>query len=223
MAKTEEVLARQGQIVEADIAATHAYQVLLALSSGEGDPGCWSAEGLSKGELEALVAHQESLLSADPAALAAWAEGERSDFDPARDLEPILAARLESARSLPVNLFTDYLLENTAAAKLEARAVASLYQTALEVERDGALLEDEFRLYIALGLPVYVGQLGLPGGDGISSKSASPSRRRPARRPSIPTRPPGRSPAGRYGTGARRTFASATPRYLPPKSSPSRT
>jgi hypothetical protein len=31
----------------------------------------------------------------------------------------------------------------------------------LEVERDGDLLQDEFAFYIALGLPVYVGQLRL--------------------------------------------------------------
>ncbi len=33
------------------------------------------------------------------------------------------------------------------------------------MERDGDLLQDQFAFYIALGLPVYVGQLGLPGGD----------------------------------------------------------
>jgi hypothetical protein len=35
----------------------------------------------------------------------------------------------------------------------------------LEVERDGDLLQDEFAFYIALGLPVYVGQLHLAGSD----------------------------------------------------------
>src|SRR5262249_42637675 len=35
----------------------------------------------------------------------------------------------------------------------------------LEVERDGDLLQDLYRFDIGLGLPVYVGPLGLPGGD----------------------------------------------------------
>ena len=35
----------------------------------------------------------------------------------------------------------------------------------LEVERDGDRLQDLFRFYIALGLPVYVGAFGLPGTD----------------------------------------------------------
>ena len=45
------------------------------------------------------------------------------------------------------------------------RAIASLYQTNLEVERDGDRLQELFRFYIGLGLPVYVGQLRLPGRD----------------------------------------------------------
>jgi len=45
------------------------------------------------------------------------------------------------------------------------RAIASLYQTVLEVERDGDRLQEEFAFYIGLGLPVYIGQLKLPGSD----------------------------------------------------------
>src|SRR5262249_52037539 len=49
--------------------------------------------------------------------------------------------------------------------KEEIRSVANLYQTVLEVERDGDRLQDLYAFYIALGLPVYAGQLGLPGSD----------------------------------------------------------
>lgn len=35
----------------------------------------------------------------------------------------------------------------------------------LEVERDGDLLQDQYAFYIRLGLPVYIGQLHLPGSD----------------------------------------------------------
>src|SRR5204862_5580798 len=48
---------------------------------------------------------------------------------------------------------------------IKTRAIASLYQTVLEVERDGDLLQDQFAFYIGLGLPVYLKQLGLPGRD----------------------------------------------------------
>src|SRR5262249_31015003 len=65
-----------------------------------------------------------------------------------------------------VDVFTKYL---TSAAPQHptrhARAIANLYQTVLEVERDGDLLQDLYRFYMGLGLPVYVGQLGLPGSD----------------------------------------------------------
>ena len=45
------------------------------------------------------------------------------------------------------------------------RAIASLFQTNLEVERDGDRLQELFAFYAGLGLPVYLGQLGLPGTD----------------------------------------------------------
>ena len=40
-----------------------------------------------------------------------------------------------------------------------------MFQTNLEVERDGDRLQELFAFYAGLGLPVYLGQLGLPGTD----------------------------------------------------------
>ena len=48
---------------------------------------------------------------------------------------------------------------------MQVRAVASLFQTNLEVERDGDRLQELFAFYAGLGLPVYLGQMGLPGSD----------------------------------------------------------
>ncbi len=115
--------------------------------------------------LEALVAHQTSLLSS-PAAAKKWALGAPSAFDPAKDLQPLLSAKLPMPANLPVNVFTAYLRENSPHHRNEEiRSIANLYQTVLEVERDGDRLQDLYAFYIALGLPVYIGQLGLPGSD----------------------------------------------------------
>jgi len=68
--------------------------------------------------------------------------------------------------ALPVNVITDYLhkqLPSTPHSHI--RSVANLYQTVLEVERDGDRLQDLFSFYIGLGVPVYVGQFGLAGTD----------------------------------------------------------
>ena len=43
-----------------------------------------------------------------------------------------------------------YLRQNTKASDVKIRAVASLYQTVLEVERDGDRLQEEFAFYIGL-------------------------------------------------------------------------
>ena len=145
--------------------AVHAFQVLLAKTSGKGDKSCFSPGKLSDAELNALSDHQANLLKSDLTAIKAWVNGARSTFDPAKDLEPILNSGLTVPEKAPVNVFTSYLRQNTKASEVKIRAVASLYQTVLEVERDGDRLQEEFAFYIALGLPVYVGQFNLPGTD----------------------------------------------------------
>jgi len=89
--------------------------------------------------------------------------GEPSSFDRTADLDPLLAAKLPLDEHLPVNVFTRYVMAKTKASRTHARSVANLYQTVLEIDRDGDLLQDLLQFYIDLGAAVYVGQLGLPG------------------------------------------------------------
>ena len=157
---------RLSQLIEANVIATHAYQVLLAKKSGKGDVSCFGSARLSDSELEALVAHQGKLLKSNTADVNAWVGGENSKFNPAQDLEPILSSGLTVPATAPINVFDNYLHQKTKFQGVKTRAIASLYQTVLEVDRDGDLLQDQFAFYIALGLPVYIGQLHLPGSDG---------------------------------------------------------
>jgi hypothetical protein len=105
------------------------------------------------------------LLKTEVKAVRAWAEGRPSSFDPRADLEPLLHAGLPMPETLPVNVFTRWLAAKTRAPLPRLRAIASLFQTNLEVERDGDRLQELFAFYAGLGLPVYLGQLGLPGTD----------------------------------------------------------
>src|SRR6266446_3866672 len=93
------------QLIEANIIATHAFQVLLAKKSGKGDPNCFGPGKLSDSELDALVAHQAKLLKSNVAAVNAWVRGAPSDFDPAQDLNPILASGLMIPVNAPVNVY----------------------------------------------------------------------------------------------------------------------
>ncbi len=158
--------ARLEALVEANIVGVHAYQILLARKEAKSDPACWPGKAPGDAALEALVVHQTALLAGSPAAAKAWGAGEASPFDSSKDLKPLLSAGLAMPATLPINVFTSYL---TGAApgrpRSHVRAIANLYQTVLEVERDGDRLQDLFAFYIGLGLPVYVGQFGLPGGD----------------------------------------------------------
>ncbi|MFI5007429.1 MAG: hypothetical protein ACHQKZ_08310, partial [Solirubrobacterales bacterium] len=157
--------ARLESLIEANIAGTHAYQVLLARKESKGDPSCYAAASLGDDALRALEAHQKALLEQDPAVVRTWVDGRSSSFDPKRDVEPLLAAKLLMPEPLPVNVFTSWLAGRTKAPRAHVRAIANLLQTNLEVERDGDRLQELFRFYIGLGVPVYVGQLGLSGTD----------------------------------------------------------
>src|ERR1044072_5709253 len=99
---------RLEQLVEANIIATHAYQILLARKSGEGDARCFARGGLSDGELEALVKHQSNLLKSKAGDVLAWARGGRSGFDSSKDLEPILKSGLAVPHGSPVTPLHDY-------------------------------------------------------------------------------------------------------------------
>lgn len=162
--KASRQTSRLGLLVEANVIAVHAYQILLAKKSGKGIT-CFSPGKFSDAELEALSEHQAKLLKGDVVAIRAWANGAKSNFDPAQNLDPILSSGLTVPATAPVNIFTTYLRQATKLDGVKVRTVASLYQTVLEVERDGDRLQEEFAFYIGLGLPVYVGQFNLPGSD----------------------------------------------------------
>lgn len=170
---TTPALSRHAQLVEANIIAVDAYQVLLARESGKGSETCYPRIAPDKAALEALVAHQKSLLAEPSEQVVAWADGKPSAFHPEKDLYPLLHSGLSLSADLPVNVFTRYLQQQVPSKPLEdIRAVANLYQTDLELERDGDLLQDLYHFYIPLHLPVYVGQLGLPGTDADFLKAA---------------------------------------------------
>ena len=156
---------RLEQLVEANILGTHAFQVGLARRAAKGDPACWSGGTLDETQLATVEAHQAALVKSPVSAVRAWSEGRPSSFDPGADLQPLLETRVVLADSLPVNVFTRWLTAKTQAPRVKVRALASLFQTNLEVERDGDRLQELFAFYAGLGLPVYLGQLGLPGSD----------------------------------------------------------
>jgi len=156
---------RIAQLIQANDIATHAFQVLLAKKSGRGSPKCYSPGTLTDAELGKLVEHQKKLLASDLSQVKAWTEGRKSSFDPAGDLEPILTSHLTIPEDAPVNVITDYLQAKKEGTRIQIHAIANLFQTVLEIDRDGDLLQDEFQLYISLGVPVFLGQLELEGSD----------------------------------------------------------
>src|SRR5262249_1555034 len=65
---------RLAKLVEANVIAVHAFQVLLAKSSGKGQQ-CFAANTVSDTELNALSEHQAKLLKTDIKQLRRWVIG----------------------------------------------------------------------------------------------------------------------------------------------------
>ena len=82
---------RRAQLVEANIIAVQAYQMVLARTAGDTPSACYPATP-DTATLQVLVKHQESLLSEPTASVVKWADSEPSQFNPAKDLEPLLDA-----------------------------------------------------------------------------------------------------------------------------------
>ena len=158
-------MTRLDQLVEANIIAVHAYEVILVEKAGKGEVDCFAPGGMSTADLEAVVAHQAALLDADPVDVSKWVSGDTSNFDPAVDLDPILAAPLALSEKLPVNVFSNYLEDAVETDRVKIRAIANLYQTCFEMERDGTILWDLMHFYRAMGLPISIAELGLPTDD----------------------------------------------------------
>ena len=166
LAATSVEPSRIQQLVDANVLGTHAFQIGLARKEGKSDPACYPSDAPSDAALAALETHQAALLKADVRQVRVWAEGKTSSFDPKADLEPLLESGLSLPEALPVNQFARWLAAHVKGRRpVEIRAIASLFQTNLEVERDGDRLPELFAFYAGLGLPVYLGQLGLPGSD----------------------------------------------------------
>ena len=154
------------KLIDANICATHAHQILMAQKAGT--PGeCWAAGGLTPAELAALVEHQKKALAAPTSVFKLWAGGHRAPSEAPMHIRAILASGLSSAvPTVPVNVLSAWLKQKAPQASVtQVRGLSSLLQMMLDIDRDGGVLQDMYRVYQALKLPVHLGQIGIPAGD----------------------------------------------------------
>lgn len=155
------------KLLDANIIATHAYQIRLAQRPNvKANAECFAPGSLSDQQLQALVDHQKALLATPPQEIKAWATGQDSKFNPATDLQPILDSQLKVTEPrLPVNAMAAWWKEKAPkATDLQIKALAGIFQMMLDVDRDGDVLQNMFQLYQALGLPIHPGQIGIAAG-----------------------------------------------------------
>jgi len=81
---------RLAQLVEANVIAVHAYQVLLAKTSGKGDQTCFSSNDLSDAQLRELSEHQAKLLKSDLTEVRGWIKEQRASSIQLKICNPFL-------------------------------------------------------------------------------------------------------------------------------------
>ncbi|HUW55122.1 MAG TPA: SGNH/GDSL hydrolase family protein [Planctomycetota bacterium] len=160
--KKQDRLGRRVRLVEACIVGTHAYQVKLHKKSGEGDPAAFGDQGMTDAQLDALVEAQKTLLAAEAGAVKKWVE-DGGASPAATAVKTLLDADLKLDGRLPVNAAADVLEGKPPGSGtwVRVRALASLLQVCLEVNRDGDVLQEMCRLYEPLGLLVGPSDLGI--------------------------------------------------------------
>lgn len=151
-------------LVDANIKATQAFESLDAKKLGdEVRLKYWNVGGLSDAALNRLIELQKEMMAQPIESIVAWARGEQSSFDEAKYIRGIVDSKLlVSDPKLPVNVWIKWFREkepNTSL--LRAKSLASLQQMMGDTYRDGDLLQDLFRVYVKLGLPVHFGQIGI--------------------------------------------------------------
>ena len=162
-APTDDAGERRDQLVNASINGTHAYQVLMAHKQKKGDTDAFSLQGHTPERLRALVTCHRQLLACEPEQVRKWIDGQPSEFDPEKCLNPLLTAPFAFAENLPVTLaiecFKSRRPETVAPSAL--RALANELQLILEVERDGGEVQQLLKLYREIGLLISPCDLGV--------------------------------------------------------------
>jgi hypothetical protein len=150
------------KLVDACIRGVHASQLRLFYGgrelSSDGTPGGFVVTGL--GELETAL---ENISSADSQRIAAWMSNGKSDEHGIGSAVDLLNdAPLTLSHVLPVTSLVRYLKSHSPSDDPAGPlSVANLHQAVLEVDRDATLVQSLFRLYVDLGIPVSLEELGV--------------------------------------------------------------
>jgi len=151
--------------VEAQIVGSHLYQVEMRLSGKGGDTVCFSTQGIPAAARRYMLKAAEELAGADAGARDLWFAGAAVPYLQTR-VERLLHAGVRIGEAVPVNVVTGFMqrlcphVERT-----RLRALASLYQMTLEVERDGGMIHELFGVYARVRLPVCLADLAVAADD----------------------------------------------------------
>ena len=158
---------RREQLVTACIRGTHANQVAWALREKKGDARAFAPGACTPAQLQSAVQAHQHLLSGDADEIEKWIQGAPSRFDPAGDLQRLLALQFRFEDNLPVVLAMDDFRSRGArgATPAQVKALANLLQLVMEVERDGDLVQEQLKLYRKLNLLIGPCDLGYPDDD----------------------------------------------------------
>ena len=166
MARAKQSVHRQTQLQNALVAGVHWGQALLhETGKAKGDPALFGRGALTLDQVKGLAQLFEKLVTTNPETIVGWTKNKIASEDAGKLVSRLNEHPAPADVRLPVNALTLELVERTGGRDIVCRPVANLLQLNLQEDKDGTLLQDLFRVYIALGLKVNFSQLGLPVSD----------------------------------------------------------
>jgi hypothetical protein len=156
-----------GQLIDALLNGMHWSQVAMhEKGKRKGDASVFGRGNMSLEKVDELANTAETLLKLPSEKIVAWADGKTDDAGVAAKLAALKAAPFSPSPKLPAYIVLAAMKKKLGNRdELSGRAVANLLQLNLQENRDGDLLQDMFRIYVALGLKVNFVQLDLPHAD----------------------------------------------------------
>jgi hypothetical protein len=154
------------QQISAFINSVHLGQILLNEKNGGKGDECFSRGKLSLEQVVRMCTAFQEVLAAPPEGVKGWTDFQQPPFDRAANIARLNKHALAASPRLPVNVMQAFLEKRLGGRDAQSvRAVANLCQQCIEVNKDGTLLQDLFRIYIGHGLKVSLTQLGMPSSD----------------------------------------------------------
>lgn len=164
MAQLSPARTRLFRVIDCLTISVHAMQVgLQAKAVVPGEPALYGPGLAAPTHLARMAAAGEALAALPPVEVRQWVERGTGSPRAARLVATFDGIEAPADHRLPVTIFRRFFARMLPkAAPASIGALANLGRLCMQVDRDGDMLQDLFKLYIGLGVEIDIVKLGFP-------------------------------------------------------------